>query len=123
VPVMVVPVLLDQSGSDVPVRGCNYDYDHVMPPQMEGMGEARISDVDMDSVMPSPLLIRLATFPASQTPKALPRLRQQISSRALAHAHAGTNEKRMRMMNGLLDMSGKVVSLVGLLMLFWVILL
>jgi hypothetical protein len=28
----------------------------------------------------------------------------------------------MRMRNGLLDMSGKVVSLVGLLVLFWVIL-
>jgi hypothetical protein len=50
------------------VEEYDYDYDYLMPPRMGGMGEASIRDVDMDSDMPSPPPIRLATFPASQAP-------------------------------------------------------
>jgi hypothetical protein len=108
------------------VEEYDYDYDHLTPPCMGGMGgmggEARIWNID-DSDTPSPPPIRLTTFPASQAPNKVhppPGLRQWTSSRALAQK--GAREERMKMGNGLLDMSGKVVSLVGLLVLFWVIL-
>jgi hypothetical protein len=108
------------------VEEYDYDYDHLTPPRMGGMGgmggEARIRNID-DSDTPSPPPIRLTTFLASQAPNKAhppPGLRQRTSSRALAQK--GAKEERMRMRNGLLDMSGKVVSLVGLLVLFWVIL-
>jgi hypothetical protein len=105
------------------VEEYDYDYDHLTPPRMGGMGgmggEARIRNID-DSDTPSPPPIRLTSFPASQAPKAPPGLRQRTSSRALAQK--GAREERMRMRNWLLDMSGRVVSLVGLLVLFWVIL-
>jgi hypothetical protein len=111
------------------VEEYDYDYGHLTPPRMGGMegmggmGEARIRNID-DSDTPLPPPIRLTTFPASQAPNKVhpppPGLRQRTSMRALAQK--GAREERMRMRNWLLDMNGKVVSLVGLLVLFWVIL-